>query len=82
VPAIVVPFLYDQFYWGRRVAELGVGPEPVPFASLSAGRLAEAIRMATEDGEMQARARRLGSEIREEDGIASAVRILESVASG
>ncbi len=82
VPAIVIPFLYDQFYWGRRVAELGVGPEPVPFAELSAGRLADAIRAATEDGEMQGRARRLGSEIREEDGIEAAVRVLESVASG
>ncbi len=82
VPAIVIPFLYDQFYWGRRVAELGVGPEPVPFAELSAGRLADAIRAATEDGEMQGRARRLGAEIREEDGIEAAVRVLESVASG
>ena len=82
VPAIVIPFLFDQFYWGRRISELGVGPGPIPFAELSARRLADAIREATEDGGMQERARQLGSQIQEEDGLGLAVRVLESVADG
>ena len=82
VPAIVVPFVFDQFYWGQRVAEAGVGPAPIPFADLSAGRLADAIRAATEDGVMRERARRLGAEIGAEDGLAAAVRVLESLGPG
>jgi len=82
VPAIVVPFVFDQFYWGKRIAELGVGPAPVPFAELSAGRLADAIRAATEDGSMRERARQLGAEIRAEDGLGSAVRVLERLGPG
>ena len=78
VPAIVVPFVYDQFYWGRRIAELGVGPAPVPFAKLTVGRLAQAIRAATEDGAMRERARQLGAEIQTEDGLGTAVQVLES----
>ncbi len=31
VPSIIVPFGFDQFYWGRRAFELGVGPQPLPF---------------------------------------------------
>ena len=82
VPAVVVPFLFDQFYWGRRVAELGVGPAPVAFGKLSAGRLADAIQAATGDSEMRERARRLGIEIQGEDGLGAAVHVLEGLVSG
>ena len=43
VPSIITPFFADQPYWGRRVAELGVGPQPIPRKKLTAPRLAEAI---------------------------------------
>jgi UDP:flavonoid glycosyltransferase YjiC (YdhE family) len=82
VPAVVVPFLFDQFYWGQRIVELGVGPAPVPFGKLSAGRLADAIRAATTDGGMRERARRLGTEIQAEDGLGAAVQVLEGLVPG
>jgi len=82
VPAVVVPFLFDQFYWGRRIAELGVGPVPVPFGKLSVGRLADAIQAVTADSEMPERARRLGIEIQGEDGLGTAVQVLEGLVSG
>ena len=30
VPQLVVPHLLDQFYWGGRVAQLGLGPSLLP----------------------------------------------------
>jgi sterol 3beta-glucosyltransferase len=36
VPAIVIPHVIDQFYWGQRVYELGVGPKFIPRGQLSA----------------------------------------------
>jgi sterol 3beta-glucosyltransferase len=30
IPSLLIPFHGDQPFWGRRVAELGVGPEPLP----------------------------------------------------
>lgn len=77
VPSIVVPFLFDQFYWGRQVAALGVGPSPIPYRRLSAERLAQTIRVAVTDAEMQRRAAALGERIRAEDGLATAVRLVE-----
>lgn len=43
VPALVVPFLFDQFFWGQRLHALGVGPPPLPFKKLTVSNLLEAI---------------------------------------
>jgi UDP:flavonoid glycosyltransferase YjiC (YdhE family) len=68
LPTIVVPFFADQPFWGRRVAELGVGPEPIPRRSLTVGRLTHAIQRATADGDMKSKAAALGQRIRAENG--------------
>lgn len=73
VPTIIIPFFADQPFWGRRVYELGVGPRPLLRKQLSAGCLADAIREAVNDAEMQRRAVNIGKVIRAEDGVAHAV---------
>ena len=75
-PSILVPFLFDQFFWGEHIARLGVGPGPIPFRRLSAEQLAGAIRQAVTDREMQRRATALGERIRAEDGIGKAVELI------
>jgi UDP:flavonoid glycosyltransferase YjiC (YdhE family) len=77
VPTVVVPFFYDQFFWGRRVFELGVGPRPIPRKRLDADTLAAAIGVATTDTGMRRRARALGERIRAENGVARAVAAFE-----
>jgi UDP:flavonoid glycosyltransferase YjiC (YdhE family) len=76
VPSIVIPFFGDQFFWGQRVAELGVGPEPIPRKKLTVERLAQAIQEALTDQTMRQRAANLGSKIEAEDGIARAVAVV------
>lgn len=78
VPCMVVPFLFDQFYWGQRIAALGVGPAPIPFKNLSAERLAQAIAGTVSNPQMQQRAADLGQRIQTENGIANAVQIIQS----
>ena len=82
VPSIIVPFFGDQPFWGWRIAELGVGPAPIPRKKLTVERLAGAIQTAVTDEEMRQRADRLGSQIRSEDGIAGAVRIIQRIETG
>ncbi|WP_285105200.1 glycosyltransferase [Promicromonospora sp. MEB111] len=69
IPTILTPVAVDQFSWGRRVAELGVGPEPIPVKVLDADRLTAALTQATSDEGMRERAARLGERLRQEDGI-------------
>jgi len=79
VPSIVIPFFGDQFFWGQRVAELGVGPAPIPRRKLTVERLAQAIQEALTDQTMCQRAANLGSRIQAEDGIARAVAVLQQI---
>lgn len=77
-PSVICPFLGDQPFWGGLVHQLGVGPKPIPQTRLTADRLAEAIRVAVQDVEMQKRANELGKKIRAEDGVACAVEIINT----
>ncbi len=77
VPALTLPFLFDQFFWGTRIEALGVGPPPIPFRRLSGDRLAVRIDRLLRDGEMRSRASALGEKIRAEDGVLNGVRVVE-----
>jgi sterol 3beta-glucosyltransferase len=79
VPSIVIPFFGDQPFWGRRVAELGVGPAPIPRKQLTAERLTAAIHKAVTDRKMQQRAAALGAKIRAEDGIVHVAAIVRGI---
>lgn len=78
VPSIIVPFFADQPFWGRQVAKLRVGPEPLPRKRLTVDGLALAIETAVSDQPMRQRAAALGSKIQAEDGVAQAVTIIQN----
>jgi UDP:flavonoid glycosyltransferase YjiC (YdhE family) len=73
VPNVVVPHFSDNFFWGKRVAELGAGPEPVSRESLSAESLIAAIQASVEDEKIKNRAVEIGRSIAAEDGVQAAV---------
>lgn len=58
VAQIAAPMFGDQFYWGRRIRDLGVGAVALA-ATLSADALASALHMALEPA-VAARARSVG----------------------
>jgi len=77
VPSIIVPFILDQPFWGARVQSMGLGPAPLPQKKLTAERLAAAITTAVTDSGMRERARLTGEAIRAEDGVGSAVKLVQ-----
>jgi sterol 3beta-glucosyltransferase len=79
VPSVVVPFFADQPFWGQRVAQLGVGPAPIPRRRLTAERLGMAIQQAVTDQAMRQRAARLSTKIQGEDGVAQAVAVVQKM---
>lgn len=76
-PTAICPFFGDQPFWGRRIAELGVGPHALNRKTLSSESLAVAIA-AMDDPQMRHRASSLGDAIRREDGVTAAVTFIES----
>jgi sterol 3beta-glucosyltransferase len=76
-PAVICPFVADQPFWGRRVAELGVGPPPIPQRKLTVDSLARAIHEVATNSQMQNCAADLGVKIRAEDGLGNAIAFIE-----
>jgi sterol 3beta-glucosyltransferase len=79
LPTVTVPHFGDQYFWARRVAAAGAGPPPIPRRTLSPGKLAAAIRVATTDPQMRAAASVLSRSIAAERGIERVVEILRSL---
>lgn len=77
VPALVVPFMADQPFWGRCVHAIGVGPKPIPHHRLGVENLAQSIERMVVDEAMRRRAAELGERIRAEDGVGRAAALLE-----
>jgi len=76
VPTVIVPYAFDQPFWGARVKALGLGPDPIPRRKLTADSLAHALGVVVTDPGMKQRANQLGAAIRAEDGIGNAVKII------
>lgn len=81
-PAIICPFFGDQPFWANRVFQLGAGPKPIPLRKLTAERLASAIRQAVGSAEMNARAGKIGAALIAEDGVKTAVKLIEARLAG
>lgn len=71
-PTTIVPFFGDQYFWGDRVHDRGVGPAPIPISLLTKEALCEAIRFML-DPQVKMKAVELAKHIEEEDGVVAAV---------
>ena len=77
VPSVVVPGFADQFFWARRLSELGVAPPPLKWRQLSPQSLGTAIELATASTPLRQAALAARARIRSEDGVARAVATIE-----
>lgn len=75
VPSVIIPHANDQFAWGRRVYELGVGAQPIPRKKLTVENLSAAIHSALNPTIQQA-AKQLGEKIQSENGAETAAHII------
>lgn len=75
-PSVVVPHLFDQYYYAGMLHERGAAPKPVFRSDLTAKKLAKAIEAAMTPRYAEA-ARSLGAQIAQEDGVKRAVELLE-----
>ncbi len=64
VPQIIVPHVFDQFYWAQRVEALGLGPPAPRRSRLAAQPLAESLAATLDNEVLLERARELGERLR------------------
>lgn len=76
IPSIIIPHTNDQFGWGQRIFELGVGAKPIPRKKLSSKELAKGILYALTQ-EVTNSAKGLGEKIEQEKGTETAVKIID-----
>ncbi|NUR38466.1 MAG: glycosyltransferase family 1 protein [Streptomyces sp.] len=80
VPAVPVPVTADQPFWAGRLAALGAAPGPIPFRSLTAETLAEALGRVVR-GQTYSRAAASAARLMAaEDGADTAVKAVERLA--
>ncbi len=79
LPSIPVPHMIDQFAWAKRIHSLDVATLPIPRNELTAEKLSKAITEALDNPLIRENAEKFGNKIREENGLKSAVRAINSV---
>ena len=75
IPGVILPYGNDQYAWGLRIYELGVGARPIPQKKLTVENLSDAIRAALTP-QIQSAARELGVKIRSERGAEAAAEVI------
>ena len=77
IPSVVVPYFYDQRFWGERLHALGVAPRPIPQRSLTSDDLSDAVRSVLDSPDMAVRSRDIAGRIARERGVDVAVGAVE-----
>jgi len=80
-PSVVVAHISDQFFWGARLYGMGLAPRLLKRQSVTATKLASRIRQVLDTPSYGERARQLGVQMRVENGVEKAIRLIEQVGS-
>ncbi|MEU5595073.1 glycosyltransferase [Streptomyces sp. NPDC020298] len=77
VPAVTVPVTADQPFWARRLAAVGAAADPVPFRSLTAERLADALGRVVKQQAYARAAATAAQHLAAEDGAGQALKAVQ-----
>ena len=81
-PSFISPFMMDQKYWGRRVFQLGAGPDQLPIQDWTLDELTARVRDVATNPAYALRAAEIGRAMEQEDGTARAVEVIEKLIGG
>ena len=82
IPALVIPHIADQFYWGQHLHQLGVGLPPITRPKLNTTSLAAALDELARADQLREAAESLSEQIRAEKGVDHAVNLIEGEFEG
>jgi sterol 3beta-glucosyltransferase len=81
-PSVVVPFIFEQRLWAKRLREVGAAEGSISFWKATPDELGSRIRQAVASESLQRRASQFASAMAQEDGTGVATRRLEGLVSG
>ena len=81
VPSIIIPHWADQPYWGHTLHKIGVAPKPLHRQDMTSKRLAKRINHVISSQSMAESAKTLMDRIEAEDGLTTAVKLIETFAT-
>ena len=81
-PAIIVAHVSDQFFWGAELERLGVAGKTLHRKGLKPGRLAAGIARVRANPSLASAASALGQRIAGEDGVTTAIGLIERALGG
>jgi UDP:flavonoid glycosyltransferase YjiC (YdhE family) len=76
VPQIIVPHALDQYYWGHRMHQNGLGAKPIWRSKMTARKVSEAILECMHNDEICRNAKTASLKIAEEDSLERTVHAL------
>lgn len=76
IPNIVIPFVADQPFWGKRVHAIDAGPIPIPVNKISTEKLTSAI-IETDKYAIRKHSKDIGQILRNEDGVGFSIDFIE-----
>jgi len=82
IPSIIIPFGLDQPFWARTIHQHGAATKPLDPNRLTTAQLVDAIHTVLQDQVMRQKAASIGEHIRSEDGVETAVQIIEATVQG
>jgi UDP:flavonoid glycosyltransferase YjiC (YdhE family) len=77
-PSIVVPFMDEQLFWGCQLQTLGLAFTPLPARKANARSLAKAIQKVLDSEMLHNNAQDYSREMQGHNGVAEAVRLIET----
>lgn len=78
-PSIIVAHVSDQFFWGSELERLGVGGKTFHRKGLTSKQLSNGIIRVLGRPEMEQRAVSIGERMSNEDGVATAIQLIEGL---
>lgn len=75
-PQIIIPHLMDQYYWGKRINTLGLGPKSISKNKLNSDNLSKSINETIKNKDFKNNAIRLKNQLLLRDGLTEASNII------
>jgi len=80
IPQMICPILHpvgDQNFWGKQIQKKGLGIKPIPLEKLTIKKLVQSVEDLM-NGNFEKNTTLMSQQIKEEDGLAEALRIIEN----